>query len=100
LASLLDDRRKEFLKSEFTDRLGNTYEFKMEKLNVYLTDGPFYAQGGKREPRILKSTNFFIESIEEPRNSRMLVWQNLCWRTPNGLSVGTHISPKFVFIKQ
>jgi SAM-dependent methyltransferase len=80
--------------SKFTDRLGNTIEIRNGKLNVYLTDGPFYAQGEKEEP--ILNRDFFIDSMIA-QGFKMLLWEPML-KKPNGLI--SDIYSQFVFIKQ
>jgi len=80
--------------SKFTDRLGNTIQIRNGKLNVYLTDGPFYAQGEKEEP--ILNRDFFIDSMIA-QGFKMLLWEPML-KKPNGLI--SDIYSQFVFIKQ
>jgi SAM-dependent methyltransferase len=81
-------------KSKFEDRLGNIIEVKNGRLNVYLTDGPFYAQGQKEEPILIRDS--FIDSMKS-QGFRLLMWEPML-KTPNGLI--SDIYSQFVFVKQ
>jgi SAM-dependent methyltransferase len=81
-------------KSKFVDRLGNSMELRGDRLMVNLTDGPFYADGGREEP--LLDPNTLIDSLKEHR-FKMLTWEPML-QTPNGLI--SDIYSQFVFVKQ
>lgn len=88
LQSILDSS------SKFVDRLGNSLEVRDGKLMVYLTDGPYYAQGAKEEPILDK--DLFLNSMQA-HGFKMLVWEPML-KSPNGLV--SDIYSQFVFIKQ
>lgn len=88
LQSILDSS------SKFVDRLGNSLEVKGGKLMVYLTDGPYYAQGAKEEPILDK--DLFLNSMKA-YGFKMLLWEPML-KTPNGLV--SDIYSQFVFVKQ
>jgi SAM-dependent methyltransferase len=81
-------------KSKFIDRLGNSIEVREDRLSVYLSDGPFYAQGEREEPILMKDS--FLESMKT-QGFRLVLWEPML-KTPNGLI--SDIYSQFVFVKQ
>jgi hypothetical protein len=76
----------------FRDTLGNQFEIKGDKLDVRLSDGPFYASGAKEEP--LLDGRVLIERLKDLGFDR-LVWEPMVPR-PSGLI--SDLYTKFVFV--
>jgi SAM-dependent methyltransferase len=76
----------------FRDKLGNQFEIKGDKLDVRLSDGPFYASGAKEEP--LLDGRVLIERLKDLGFDR-LVWEPMVPR-PSGLI--SDLYTKFVFV--
>jgi SAM-dependent methyltransferase len=78
---------------DFRDTLGNSVTLEGDHALVHLSDGPFYAEGAKKEP--LLDANVFIREMQQ-RNFRLVLWEPMLSR-PNGLI--SDIYSKFVFAK-
>lgn len=77
---------------KFVDPLGNEFQIKNEKLNVRLTDGPFYADGAKEEPML--DGPILIQKLKNLGFNR-LAWEPMVPR-PTGLI--SDLYTKFVFV--
>lgn len=87
--------RAEFLTNggQFRDALGNTLAIRDGRLFVSLTDGPFYAEGGRAEPLLDACV---LETGLADRGFTRLVWEPML-PSPNGLVSDLYSS--FVFKK-
>jgi SAM-dependent methyltransferase len=75
----------------FQDGLGNEFHIRGNELLVRLADGPFYADGAKKEP--LMDGSILIENLKA-RGFEKLVWEPMMIQ-PNGLV--SDLYTKFVF---
>ena len=64
---------------DFTDALGNSVSLEGDHALVHLSDGPFYAEGAKKEP--LLDSKVFISEMQS-RKFRLVLWEPMLSR-PN-----------------